>query len=371
MNRHVTVAALLASIILACAGPAVSPSLSAPSPTGPVPSVTPSPSSGPATPLTLMTHDAFALSDPVIQSFESANDVDLKVLKSGDAGAMVNQAILSKGHPLADVLYGVDNTFLSRALDAGIFQPWVSTELADVPTQFQTDPTHQVTPVDYGDVCINTDKSAFAAGSPPAPQTLDDLIKPAYKDMLVVENPATSSPGLAFLLATIIRYGDTGTTTWRDYWAALKANGVLVSDSWDDAYDTQFSGGSGKGSRSLVVSYASSPAAEVYYAAPQPSESPVGTMFDGCFRQIEYAGVLAGASQPALAGQWVDFMLSKQVQEDIPLQMFVYPVRTDAQLPPVFQQFAEVAPAPLTMPYDVIGQNRDQWIAQWTDIVLP
>jgi thiamine transport system substrate-binding protein len=318
-----------------------------------------------------MTHDAFAMSDQVLGSFGTANHVTVKVLKSGDAGLMVNQAILSKDHPLGDVLYGVDNTFLSRALDAGIFQPYTSPALRGVPEALQLDPGHRVTPVDFGDVCLNIDVEAFAAGDPPAPTRLEDLTKPAYRDMLVVENPATSSPGLAFLLATIVRFGESGDYTWRDYWSDLRANGARVSADWDKAYYDDFSGGSGAGDRPIVVSYASSPPAEVYYApTPAPTSAPTAAILDGCFRQVEFVGVLAGTANTALAQAWVDFMLSPAAQADLPLQMFVFPAVEGTPLPDVFRAYAAVPPDPLTMDPEQIAAGRDRWIAEWTDTVL-
>ncbi|MEO7118977.1 MAG: thiamine ABC transporter substrate-binding protein [Candidatus Limnocylindrales bacterium] len=362
MNRTVATSVALslavAVIVGGCTGPSSSPT--------PPASATPANSGT----LTVMTHDSFALSEETLASFEAANGVSIEILRSGDAGSLVNQAVLSKAHPLADVLYGVDNAFLSRALEADIFTPYDSPALADVPAVYQVDARKRVTPIDFGDVCLNVDRTAFAVGTPAAPQTLDDLVKPDYAGRLVVENPATSSPGLAFLLATIARYGDTGATTWRDYWAGLRDNDVLVTDGWENAYNGRFSAGPGEGDRQIVVSYASSPAAEVYFADPQPAEAPTAAVLSGCFRQIEFAGILAGTRKEPGARAFIDFLLSRPVQEEIPLQMFVYPVRGDAVLPDVFQRFAAVAPDPLTMPFDVIGRNRDRWIAEWTDIVL-
>jgi len=283
---------------------------------------------------------------------------------------MVNQAILSKGHPLGDVLYGIDNTFLSRALSAGIFDPYQSPSLASVPSAFQLDPQGRVTPVDYGDVCLNIDKSAFAAGSPPAPTVLADLTGAPYRGMLVVENPATSSTGLAFMLATVARFGESGSYTWLDYWKDLRANDMKVDASWNDAYEADFSAGAGKGDRPIVVSYASSPPAEVYYAPTPPADAPTAAILDGCFRQVEFVGVLAGTAQPELARAFVDFMLSPAVQRDIPLQMFVFPVVQGTALPDVFTKYAKVPPKPLTIDPATITANRDRWIQEWTATVL-
>jgi thiamine transport system substrate-binding protein len=316
--------------------------------------------------ITLLTHDSFNVSDAVLDAFTDDTGIDVEILQGGDAGAVVNQAILTKDHPEADVLFGIDNTFLSRALDADLFEPYDSPALAAVDQQFVIDPDHRVTPIDYGDVCVNYDREFFA-GATSAPATIDDLTEPEYKDMLVVENPATSSPGLAFLLSTIARFGTDG---YLDYWRRLRANGVEVSDGWEDAYYAQFSGGSGEGSRPLVVSYASSPPAEVLGVDPPPAESPTAVVDDGCFRQVEFAGVLAGAANVEGAQRFVDFMLSSDFQADMPLNMFVFPVRPDVPLPREFAEFAVIPTRPETVDPEEIGANRDDWIEQWTDTVL-
>jgi len=383
---------IAAMVVAACAGPATTPPANPVSTPAASPSASPASSPGAATSspatepppissspsstaqaasgLVLLTHDSFALTDTVLQGFERDHNATLKVLKAGDAGAMVNQAILSKGHPLGDVLYGIDNTFLSRALSAGIFDPYQSPSLASVPSAFQLDPQGRVTPVDYGDVCLNIDKSAFAAGSPPAPTVLADLTGAPYRGMLVVENPATSSTGLAFMLATVARFGESGSYTWLDYWKDLRANDMKVDASWNDAYEADFSAGAGKGDRPIVVSYASSPPAEGYYAPTPPADAPTAAILDGCFRQVEFVGVLAGTAQPELARAFVDFMLSPAVQRDIPLQMFVFPVVQGTALPDVFTKYAKVPPKPLTIDPATITANRDRWIQEWTATVL-
>lgn len=340
-----------------------------PSPISPVATPT---SPGPRT-LTVMTHDSFAASEDVLEAFEQANNAKLNILKSGDAGSALNKAILAKGNPLADAFYGVDNTFLSRALAADIFEahaPQVDAGSMP-PAAFWLDQAQppRVTPIDYGDVCINYDKAFFASKKLAPPQTLVDLIKPEYKDMLVVENPATSSPGLAFLLGTI---GYFGPEKYLDYWKQLKANGLKVVEGWETAYYTEFSGSSGKGPRPLVVSYASSPPAEVIFAEKPLTEAPTGSVVgDGaCFRQIEFAGVLKGAKNPDLARKFIDFMLSQKFQEDMPLQMFVFPVNPQAKLPEAFAKYAQSPQNPASVRAEEIAQNRETWIQQWTETVL-
>lgn len=314
--------------------------------------------------LRLVTHDSFSISKKVLREFTKRTGIDVEVLPAGDAGATLNQVILTKDDPIGDVLFGVDNTFLSRALDEDIFLPADVPNLAHVPEEFRLDPENRAIPIDHGAVCVNYDREWFAEHDRPVPETLDDLIEVA--DLLVVENPATSSPGLAFLLATIAHFGDG----WRDAWARMRDNGVEVVNGWEEAFNGSFTAGEGNGDKPLVVSYASSPPVAVHFSDPQPDESPIGTALGTCFDQIEFAGVLRGTEHPREARRLVNFMLSKRFQEDVPLQMFVFPVRSDAKLPPVFERFAEVPPAPFTLPPEEIDQNRERWIDEWTDTVL-
>ena len=319
--------------------------------------------------LTVMTHDSFAASQEVVQTFEQANNVKVTFLASGDAGAALNKAILTKDAPLADVFYGVDNTFLSRALEADIFETYKSPALVKIPVAFQLDSSNRLSPVDFGDVCINYDKNYFVGKNLPVPATLEDLVKSEYKGLLVVENPATSSPGLAFILATVAHFGDPG---YLDFWAKLRDNGVVVVNNWETAYYTNFSASSGQGPQPMVVSYGSSPPAEVIFAQPPLNDAPTASIVgpDTCFRQIEFVGILKGTQHRALAEKFVDFMLSKQFQEDMPLQMFVYPVNPDATLPDAFVKYAQIPEKPAYIDPAVIAANRDKWIQAWTDTVI-
>ncbi|TEX51300.1 MAG: hypothetical protein B7C55_06305 [Actinomycetales bacterium mxb001] len=326
----------------------------------------PASSSGPVT-VRLLTHDSFVLSDSVIAEFEASSGIDLEIVPGGDAGEVVNRAVLSAGKPEADVLFGIDSTLLTRALDAGVFDPYVSAEAGQIRPELADLGEGVVTAIDDGDVCINVDDGWFSDRGIPAPTTLDDLTKADYRGLLVVQNPATSSPGLAFLLATIARYGDG----WPAYWEALRANDVRVVNGWSEAYLGEFTAGGGEGDRPLVVSYSTSPPAEIVYAAdPKPEKPSTSTMTDGCYRQVEFAGVLAGSAQPQAARTVVDWLLSPQVQADIPLSMFVFPARQDVALPDVFTRFVTRPSAPLEIPAGEIAAGREAWIEQWNEIVL-
>jgi thiamine transport system substrate-binding protein len=314
----------------------------------------------------LVTHDSFAISPGVKKAFEEESGLRLRILKAGDAGELVTRALLTAGDPEGDVLFGIDNNLLTRALEGNVFDAYESPQLENVDPALVLDSEHRATPIDRGDVCLNYDKAWFADRGVPQPRDLVEVTLPRYRGQLVVENPATSTPGLAFMLATIARFGDK----WQGYWRKLRANDVLVVDGWEEAYNVRFSGSAGKGPRPIVVSYASSPPAEVIFRDPRPTQAPTAVVEDSCFRQIELAGVLRGARNEDGARELIDFMLSKRFQEDIPLQMFVFPAREDAALPPEFVKFAVVPEEPLELPPEEIEENRERWVDEWTDIVL-
>jgi len=317
--------------------------------------------------LRVITHDSFVVSDAVLAQFEAESGIKVEIVKNGDAGEEVSKAILTKDNPQGDVLYGIDNNLVSKAYDSGLFDPYASPGLASVDAKYQLDDQHRVTPIDHADVCLNYDVAWFARKNLAPPASFDDLIKPEYKGLLVTENAATSTPGLAFMLATIATYGEDG---WQSYWQQLKANGVEVVDGWEQAYSTSFSGSAGRGDKPIVVSYGTSPPAEVISADPKPASAPTAVVPATCFRQIEFVGVLAGAKHVANAHAFIDFLLAKAFQEDMPLNMYVEPVNNDAVEPPEFTQYVTVPADPLSLPPEQIAANRDAWVTEWTKTVL-
>lgn len=358
MNRRLITLTLLGAAVLAgCSS----------SPTGSPPAPSSSVQSSPGGVVTLLTHDSFVVSEALIEQFEKDTGTQLEVVTGGDAGTMVAGAILAAGAPTADVMFGVDNTLASRALDAGVFDPYASPQFAQLRPELQGDTGDgRLTPVDVGDVCVNIDDAWFAEAGVPVPTSLDDLADPRYRDLLVVQDPGTSSPGLAFLLATIARYGDG----WPDYWQSLRDNGVEVSASWTDAYTGSFTAGGGNGGRPLVVSYATSPPAEIVYAEdPKPEQPSTSVMTDGCYRQVEYAAVLAGTDNVDGARAVIDWLVSPEVQADLPLSMFVLPARAEVPLPDVFTKFAATVPEPLQLPSQDVADGLAGWLAEWGTVM--
>ncbi len=366
MNRHRTIATIAAVAVLlaACgdddsAAPATTAATSA--------AATTAPAAGGGS-VTLVTYESWpdSMAD-VLAQFTSQTGIDVEVVKAGDTGTMVQKAVLTAGKPEGDVMFGVDNTFLSEVITGKVFDPYTAHGVDALPADLTSlVPGGEATPIDVGDVCINVDTAWFDEHQLAPPADLDALADPAYKDLLVVENPASSSPGLAFLLATVVKYGDDG---WTDYWKRLRANGVQVVDTWSDAYYGAFSGG-GDGTKPIVVSYASSPPAEVVFADPPIAKATTASVDSTCFRQIEFAGVLRGTEHAEAARQLVDFMVSTPFQSALPLNLFVYPANSTVALPDVFTANATVPAAPATMDPATIAANRQTWLDTWTDAVL-
>jgi thiamine transport system substrate-binding protein len=318
--------------------------------------------------LVLVTHDSFALSDGIFDTFTAQTGITVEVQAAGDAGELVNKLVLTKDSPLGDVVFGIDNTFAGRALGEGVLADYSSADITAAEEAFLLPAgggREQLTPISSGDVCVNADLEWFADAGIDVPVTLDDLTDPTYRDLFVAPAANSSSPGLAFLLATIAATGEGG---WQRYWGDLVDNGVKLTGGWSDAYYVDFSGPSSEGDRPLVVSYASSPPFEVAEGA---TVAPTAALLDTCFRQTEYAGVIAGTKWELAAGQLVDFLFSTRVQNDIPENMYVFPVNAKATLPETWASFAQVAPNPYRLDPADIDANRERWLSEWSAIAIP
>ncbi len=321
-----------------------------------------SPEGSPPGTVVLVTHDSFAMPKPLQRQFEEESGYDLEIRSGGDAGSLTTRLAVTADDPTGDVAFGVDNTFASRALDAGVFD----TLDVDLPAGagdfvLAGDDGARLAPVDDGNVCVNVDTTWFREHDLAPPRTLDDLAEPAYRGLFVTPSALTSSPGLAFLLATVAAYGDG----WPGYWEDLLANDTEVVDGWEEAYFTDFTQGSETGTRPIVLSYDSSPA----FTVPEGSQrSTTRALLDTCYRQVEYAGVLAGAANPTGGRELIRFLLSEDVQAALPDAMYVYPVRDGVPLPREWARHAHQPTDPFSLGPDRVASERDAWLEQWRDL---
>jgi thiamine transport system substrate-binding protein len=327
-------------------------------------SATETPGTDNDTTVRLLAYDSFTPPPAVWEGFTKETGITVEVLPKGDTGTMLNTAIIAKDTPIADVIWGIDSTFLSRALSAGILRPHGLTGLPIESSLQPTQGAEVVVPVDQSEVCVNADTRAIPDA---AMLSLQDLTKPELKGKLVVQNPASSAPGLAFLLATVNAFGETG---WQDYWEQLTDNDVKVVNGWEESWNTEFSG-AGSGTRPLVVSYSNSPAAFVAFGAdPAATTTPIAVLEQSCIAVVEYAGLLGKEDNPA-AKKVLEFLLSETFQSELALNLFVYPARSGVALPELYARL-DIAPAPKPSRIDAdrVQAMRDVWVDEWTEIVL-
>jgi thiamine transport system substrate-binding protein len=300
--------------------------------------------------------------DDVLQAFEEESGLTVEFIAPGDSGPLVNALVLTKDHPLGDVVFGIDTTFASRAIDEGLFEDYTSGAPAATDAAAYGIPgSSALTAIDYGDVCINVDHQWFAEQGTLEPVTLEDLIKPEYRGLLSVISPVEgSATAVAFLLATTVRYGDA----WPQYWTALVENDVHIVGSWSEAYDTDFSGSSEGGSYPLVVSYDSSP----FGSVGEDGVATTGMLPETCFRVVEYAGVLANAANPEAAHKVIDWMLSDEVQASRPDYMWMYPVSGAVELSEEWAQYAPPSDDWMTLDPATIAANRDEYLRMWVSL---
>jgi thiamine transport system substrate-binding protein len=288
----------------------------------------------------LAAHDSFVMSDELIEQFESDTGYEVEIIRFGDTGSLTNQLILTKNAPVADAFFGIDNTFYGRAADEGVFDQAPSA-------------------IDYSDVCFNYDIAWFDEAGITPPTSWRQLVDEDYRGLTVVTNPNFSSPGLAFLASTYAAFESDAEV--QGFWTALRDNDVRVAGSWEDAYFSDFT--RYDGAYPIVLSYASSPSAEV------GDDGTPGTraLLQECFRQTEFAGVIAGSDNPAGAEALVEFMLGRDFQESVPEAMFVYPAVEGVDVPETWAQFA--TPAETTVGEDLdINANRESWLADWSEV---
>lgn len=304
----------------------------------------------------LLTHSSFQLPQKLVDKFQDQTGMKLKVVRSGDAGQLSAVVSLTPGSPKGDAVFGIDNTFAARPIEANALEPYAPPAAKDGAAEYAVQGSEKLlTAVDRGDVCINIDDAWFDKNDIPAPTKFDQLVDPQYRDLTVLLDPSTSSPGMGFLLATIGKFGNRA----EDYWRGMVDNGARIVGGWTVAYEQAFSAGPGHGDRPIVVSYASSPAAT-------PGTS---ALLDSCFAQVEYIGVLRGAANTPGAKKLVDFMLTPEVQAALPSSMYVYPVQKDVPLPANWRQSAPVPAWTVKMDPAYIKANREEWLKEWRDIV--
>ena len=317
--------------------------------------------------LTVLTYDSFAVSSDLVEAFEAENNVKLQFIEAGSGGEVIARAVLTKDEPIADVIIGFDYSQFGKVFSNDILEAYESPELANIPEIYRLDAQNRALPFNFGEICINYDKKYFAENGLEIPTSLDDLLKPEYNGLLVTQDPSASNTGIGFLIATIEKYGEDG---FVDYWNGLIQNGLVIGNSWSSTYYTNFSAASGSGEQPMVVSYTTSPAAEFIYS--ETGDAPTDSLTsDGmCYRSIEFCGILKNSKNPELAQKFIDAFIGKEWQEDLPMQMFVYPVNELAELPEEFELYGKPAINPVMPDPELVAEKHDEWVRIWAEEVL-
>jgi thiamine transport system substrate-binding protein len=309
--------------------------------------------------LVVYTYDSFVswgLANATIPKFEEKYGVKVKLITLGDAGEVLNRLILEKDNPRADVVIGIDNNLIAKAIESGVLEPFKPSNIDVVPQELIFDPTYHVVPFDYGFIAVVYRKDEVKN----PPQSFEDLLKPEWSKSLIVEDPRTSSTGAAFLLWTIAVYGDPG---YLYFWEKLKPNIYTITKGWDSGWEMW-----DKGEAPLFVSYATDPAYSAYAGGKEPN---IGAIIfkEGGYPQIEGIGLVKGAKHKELAQKFIEFVLSEEFQKEIPLTNWMFPANKNAPLPEVFK-YAVKPDKIVTLDPKEIEKNYSRWLEEWTKLMV-
>lgn len=304
--------------------------------------------------VTILTHDSFVISDEQIAAFEKETGYDLVTTAPGDAGVVTSQLQMEGGASGVDGVFGIENYSALAISETDALADFTPQNLPESASDYVISP--KLTPIDRGQVCINVDHDWFKENGKTEPTGFEDLAKPEYAELLTLTNPTTSSPGLAFAVASINALGED---QWQSYWTDLIKGGAKVNESWSDAYFTDFSGAEGAGEYPLVLSYSSSPAA---------TERSTGVIESTCTEQVEYAGVLKNAANPEGAQAFIEFMLEDEFQQGLPEAMYMYPINDAIELPEDWAAKATLVDAPVEVDLEQLKAKRETWLKEWTKI---
>jgi thiamine transport system substrate-binding protein len=307
--------------------------------------------------LIIYAYDSFiswGLAEATMHKFEESNNCTITLIGTGDAGQVLNRLILEKDNPQADIIVGIDNNYLAKALQHDVLVPYKPANINVVPDDLILDPTFHLTPFEYGFIAFVYDSEKI----PEPPTSLQALTDAEWEEKIILEDPRTSSPGAALLLWTIAAFGEEG---YLKYWEQLKPSILTVTKGWDTAY-----GMFTTGEAPIVLSYATDPA--YHMEVDQSTRYQVAPTTEGFYRQIEGMGIVKGAKHPELAQKFLEWMLTEEFQQEIPLTQWVFPVNPNVELPKSFD-YAAKADKFLSIEPERIEQHYDEWLKAWTEVM--
>jgi thiamine transport system substrate-binding protein len=306
--------------------------------------------------LLVYSYDAFpeALETLIVEHFEIEYNVTATLERFQDTGAVYNQVWVERSNPQADVVIGLDNTYVGRALEGQLFQAYRPEGADRIREDIILDPEYRLTPFDWGHIVLNYDSEAL----PDPPSTWEELLDPRLRESIVLMNPATSSPGRNFLLLTIAEHGEDG---YLDFWEQIRPNILTITAGWSEGYGLYT-----QGEAPIALSYETSPAYHIEY---EDTTRYKNLILDGKgYGQVEVAGITSGAPNLANAKRLMDFILTNRFQQEIPLNQFMYPAVDGVALPAAFEQL-EKADETVFIPVDRVDANFEQWLSDWQAVM--
>lgn len=306
--------------------------------------------------LVVYTYSSFAtgIAQKVIPIFEKQNNVTVKLQSFGDAGNVLARLILEKDQPKADVVVGLDQPLLRRAVSEGLLIQFVPQSISKVKEKELLDKQGYGTPFDYGAIALVY--NAQKIKNPPT--SFKELLDERFRKELVIQDPRTSSTGLSFMLWTIAVFGENG---FLEYWKNLKNNILTITPGWDEAFSMLETG-----EADIMVSYATD-GAYSYHEYGSLKYLPI-VMEEGAFVQIEYAAIVKGSKNIELAKKFIEFVLSEEFQSQIPLNQWMYPV-IEINLPEAYK-YAPKIDKVLSFDYSIFDQKGKEWLEQWAKVMI-
>lgn len=329
--------------------------------------------------LKILTYDIAAFSDDMLTNFTEQTGFAVELVYTDDAGGILEIMLQTQGSPQVDLAVGLDNTYLQTALDFCLLTVNnVDTSNVDPNVMALYDGPKAV-PFDQGHVCLNYDESVVDGENLTEPQTLWNLTESQWTDKTVFPSPLTSSPGRAFMVATIDYFEndlDPNTTAF-DWWKAMADNGATFTSGWTEAYEIHYSGGYGAwvdghlGDAAMTVSYCHSPGVEAYYGGNWTSSTSL-VLPRATFHQVEYGGLVNGGGNQEAANAFLTFLLSEDINRNMPENNLMQSVLNNATWPEEegYRYHTDLPTLNANITTERIGQEMDDWLMAWTNATV-
>jgi len=221
---------------------------------------------------------------------------------------------------------------------------------------------------------VNCDENYVDGENVTVPTSLWNLTEPQWNGKIAFPSPVTSSPGRSFMISTIDYFenDEDNTTDAFDWWSQIKQNGAIITSGWTESYETHYTGGYGEwtdgyiGDAAMTISYCHSPGVEAYYSSNWTHSTSLMLPLTS-FHQVEYAGIINGAANVDAANQFIEYLLSPEINTLMPEANLMYSVLDNTDLPETsgYQYHSDIPTQPSSISSERISQEMESWLSQW------